>query len=217
MPISYQAALRILAKEKGHFLLPKKGTEDYEKVRKMMSETAMSTEHETKKRVSKKAAKAKPDVVEMSSSDEEVKHVAAPPPMKNDTKLIDQTGMDKKVVKNVEEKPKASKAKGGVKRSGKTKSEAETSFLENQNTGPSTTVSTMTPDQSKDIKKSLAKKGPKLSVKADPAEQTIDTMNHEATGPTVDGDKQFSFIEFRKKLLCQSATSRGCGNERSKI
>lgn len=53
MPISYQAALRMLAKEKGGFTVPKKGSADYDKVRKMMGETEMSEEHSVKKRVGK--------------------------------------------------------------------------------------------------------------------------------------------------------------------
>jgi hypothetical protein len=209
MPIPYAAALRMLAKEKGHFVLPKKGSADYDRVRKLMGETEMSSEHAIKKRVKKEKMSKKgsvDQVLEVSSSDEDgVKKVAAPPPMKMDTQLIDQpvavAEESKKVVDPSVKKVKRS-AKGKVGRDGKTKAEAETSFLENQNTGPSAVITAQTASQKKDIEKSLKKKGPKLSVKADPAEQTIDTMNKDATGATVDGAAQFNFIEFRKKLLC---------------
>jgi hypothetical protein len=80
MPISYQAALRMLAKEKGGFTVPKKGTADYDKVRKLMSETEMSADHEVrrkasaptsgevKKRVSKKMAASKEPKIKSSAS-----------------------------------------------------------------------------------------------------------------------------------------------------
>jgi hypothetical protein len=89
-----------------------------------------------------------------------------------------------------------------VRRDGKTKVEAETDALENTNTGPSAVISPQNADQKKQIAKALKKKGPPTDVKADPAEQTIDTMNKEAKGPSVDGAAQFNFVEFRKKLLC---------------
>lgn len=222
MPISYQAALRMLAKEKGHFVLPKKGSEDYSKVRKMMEETEMSAEHEVKKRIGRRLRAVDANAsnryvkgvrtpgvkggdVVLDSSSDEGKHVAAPPPMKVDTKLIDQPVAvvedSKKVVKGAVKKPKKG-AKGGVQRDGKTKAEAGTEEIENTNTGPSAIISAQTAGQKKDIEKALKKKGPKLDVKADPAEQTIDTMNKDATGPSVDGHAQFNFVEFRKKLLC---------------
>lgn len=213
MPISYQAALRMLAKERGHFALPKKGSEDYNKVRKMMEETEMSGEHEVKKRVGRKLT-----AVDAAASNRYAKGVRtpglkakggasmeAPPPMKVDTVLIDQPVAvvedSKKIVKKVASKPMKG-AKGGVRRDGKTKQEAKTDEVENTNTGPSAIISPQNAGQKKQIEKALKKKGPTTEVKADPAEQTIETMNKDATGPALDGHAQFNFVEFRKKLLC---------------
>jgi hypothetical protein len=209
MPVSYQAALRMLAKEKGHFVLPKKGTADYDKVRKMMSETEMSPEHEVKKRMSKgkkgKTSGAGDVVLGASSSDEEVKKVMAPPPMKMDTELIDQPGakISKKAVKNAKTAPKKS-AKGGVKRTGETEVETAVNALENTNTGPGAVISNQLPGQEEKIKKSLKKKGPKIvEVNPNPDEATIDAMNQGAKrDDDIDGSRQFSFIEFKKKLMC---------------
>lgn len=55
MAISYQAALRLYAKQKGGFVIPKKGSADYDAVKKLMGETEDAPEHATKKRMSKKA------------------------------------------------------------------------------------------------------------------------------------------------------------------
>ena len=53
MPISYQAALRLYAKEKGHFVIPKKGSADYEAIKKLQEGTEMGPEHAVKKRSKK--------------------------------------------------------------------------------------------------------------------------------------------------------------------
>ena len=215
MPISYQAALRMLAKEKGGFTVPKKGSEDYEKVRKLMGETEMSAEHEVKKRVSKKSKMESMAMADSSvggsvsgkkkrASKTPVTGTSAPPPMKVDTVLIDQPGAKKSKTVIDPSTIKVQKgAKGGVTRSGKTKSEEAKNALVNTDTGPSAEISNQLPGQAEKIKKTLRKKcDAKVTVNPDPAEQTIETMNKEATGPMVDGEKQFSFIEFRKKLLC---------------
>ena len=55
MPISYQSALRVYAKKHGKFTLPKKGSSEYDEVRKIMAETEMTGEHEVKKRTKKEA------------------------------------------------------------------------------------------------------------------------------------------------------------------
>ena len=201
MPISYAAALRMLAKERGHFSLPKKGSDDYEKVRQLMIQTEMSAEHEVKKRATRvtKAGKVS------GHGNPLVTGTDAPPPMKVDTTIIDNppaSDVKEKKVRNAAKKPVIG-AKGGVKRSGRTKAEESMDAQVNGlGTAPSTVITTQNPDQKKAIKKSLSKKEAKLSVNANPAEQTIDVMNKEATGVSVDGDKQFSFIDFRKKLLC---------------
>jgi hypothetical protein len=114
----------MLAKERGHFVLPKKGSEDYTKVRKMMEETEMSAEHETKKRIGRKMK-----AVDAEASNRYAKGVRtpgvkskggvvseAPPPMKVDTVLIDQPVAvveDSKKVKNPSVRKTVKKGNGG--------------------------------------------------------------------------------------------------------
>ena len=57
MAISWQAALRLYSKQKGHFILPRKGSPEYEAVKKLQGETADGPEHAVKKRTSKKSVK----------------------------------------------------------------------------------------------------------------------------------------------------------------
>ena len=53
MPIPWTAALRLYSKQNGHFILPKKGSPQYEAVRKIQQETDMTPEHAVKKREKK--------------------------------------------------------------------------------------------------------------------------------------------------------------------
>lgn len=53
MPIPWTAALRMYSKQNGHFILPKKGSPQYEAVRKIQQETDMTPEHAVKKREKK--------------------------------------------------------------------------------------------------------------------------------------------------------------------
>jgi hypothetical protein len=56
--ISWPAALRLYAKETGHYILPKKGSAAYDAVKKLQMETEHSPEHEIAKRGNGKKAKA---------------------------------------------------------------------------------------------------------------------------------------------------------------
>jgi ribonuclease D len=210
MAISYQAALRILAKEKGGFTVPKKGSADYEKVRKLMAETEMSAEHETKKRVSKKKPKVvMPDASTMESASKEAKEkeemkkekdrvkqvkrirgkkelvasVALPASMKDVTPPIDAPQaeqMKQKKVRNAMKKV-TGESKGGVKRSGETKPEEVKDFLVNNNTGPSALITTQLAGQKRRIKEVLDEKSDAgMIVDPTPEEATIDAMNKEA-------------------------------------
>jgi hypothetical protein len=230
MPISYQAALRMLAKEKGGFTVPKKGSADYDKVRKLMAETEMSADHEVKKRVAK--AKSKKEVVDVSSSDEDmkkkeevkekqrvkqVKKIRAkkelvgsvpslPAAMKNETPPIDAPQaqqMKAKKVRNAMKKT-TGESSGGVKRSGETKPEEVKNFLVNDNTGPTSLITTQLAGQKRRIKEVLDEKSDAgMIVDPTPEEATIDAMNKEAAKvPALEGRAQFDFITFRRKLLC---------------
>ena len=50
MPIAWAAALRLYGKQKGHFVVPKKGSADYDAVKKLQMETADGPEHAVKRR-----------------------------------------------------------------------------------------------------------------------------------------------------------------------
>ena len=119
MPISYQSALRVYAKKHGKFTLPKKGSSEYDEVRKIMADTEMAGEHEMKKRSKKsvkgavmeapvqvnevkKGRKTKTvnqvnQVVKVESTKKNVMNkptgkvltAEVPPPMKMDTEIID--------------------------------------------------------------------------------------------------------------------------------
>ncbi len=94
MPISWAAALRLYGKQKGAFVVPKKGSADYDAIKKLQASTAMSSEHEIKKRASKKQfmsnneVQVVPEGHELESvarrgaakkSVRDAKHITAPP------------------------------------------------------------------------------------------------------------------------------------------
>jgi hypothetical protein len=59
MAISWVSALRLYAKQTGHYILPKKGSEAYNAVKKIQAETADGPEHSVAKRGEGKRAMAK--------------------------------------------------------------------------------------------------------------------------------------------------------------
>lgn len=226
MPISYQAALRVYAKKMGKFMVPKKGSSEYDEVRKIMGETEMSSEHEIKRRSKKavsepvvakekKVRKSKKKSIDevsalyaSSSGDEKVssKKDMVPPPMKNDTKLIDDPADElkgKKIIKNdIKIKPK--KSSKGVDRTGKPESINDTNMLINSNTGPSAVISAELPGQKEQIKKALkeGKKDKTLIEVKKAKDETIKNMKTDDAVALEGEGVQFSFQALRNKLLC---------------
>lgn len=219
MPIPWASALKIYAKEAGHFILPKKGSEAYEKVKKIASETAMSEEHKLKRKEKKsaivksevkvKAKKEKKRRESLSSEEENErnmkdKKVEMPPAMKNDTAMIDVPEVDKRkrVLKNPEAIPEV-KTKKGVTRTGKTHAENDLDYLENKNIGEGNDLSAQLPGQKEKIEKALKKKpAVKLVTVGNGEEKTIEGMKTDDAVAIEGGNVQFSFQALRNRLLC---------------
>jgi hypothetical protein len=228
MPIAWAAALRMYAKETGSFVLPKKGTEAYEKVKKIQQGTEMSEEHTLKRKVKKekepkmvkekepkmvkekepkmvkekapKKSLARKERAERAMKD---KAVEMPPAMKNDTKMIDVPEIDKreKVLKNPEAIPVA-KSKRGVNRTGKTLAQNDVDYLENKNIGEGQDMSYDFPGQKEKIQKALKKKpADKLVTVGNGEEKTIDGMKTDDAVAIEGGSVQFSFQALRNRLL----------------
>jgi hypothetical protein len=216
MPIAWAAALRMYAKETGSFVLPKKGTEAYEKVKKIQQGTEMSEEHTLKRKpkksavvasevkaVEEKAPKkslARKERAERAMKD---KAVEMPPAMKNDTKMIDVPEINKRerVLKDPESIP-VDKVKRGVNRTGKTLAENDLDYLENKNIGEGQDISAQLPGQKEKIKKALKKKpADKLVTVGNGEEKTIDGMKTDDAVAIEGGSVQFSFQALRNRLL----------------
>ena len=207
MPISFQAALRLYAKERGQFILPKKGSSEYDAVKKLQEGTEMGPEHEIKRR-SRKGKSATEDQ-KGAMGGKIVKGVPqgedsslGPLPPKSKTSEIDpQEGKKKtkKVVSDTITKPKKEKA---VQRDGMTKAAEEVEIMADRNTGPGATVSAQLPGQEAMIKAELkeAKKQVKTKVKENPPEPTIDGMKTDDP-KAIAGSAPFSILSLRKKLL----------------
>ena len=228
MPIAWAAALRMYAKETGSFVLPKKGTEAYEKVKKIQQGTEMSEEHTLKRKVKKekepkmvkekepkmvkekepkmvkekepKKSLARKERAERAMKD---KAVEMPPAMKNDTKMIDVPEINKRerVLKDPESIP-VNKVKRGVNRTGKTLAENDLDYLENKNIGEGQDISAQLPGQKEKIKKALKKKpADKLVTVGNGEEKTIDGMKTDDAVAIEGGSVQFSFQALRNRLL----------------
>jgi len=216
MAISFQAALRLYAKQRGSFILPKKGSAEYEAVKKIQESTEMGPEHEVKKRTSKKNADTsapgkKGKKAEVGGEKDMVLkagvkgNVDEPLPPKAVTKVIDDP---KDEVKNAGPvvpdavKVKENKCKG-VTRSGRTKKEVAQDFIVNENTGPSQVVSAQLPDQKEQIAKELkvAKKTPKIVTVGQGEERTVEGLKTDDPA-AVKGQAPFSIQSLRNRLLC---------------
>jgi hypothetical protein len=220
MPIAWASALRMYAKETGSFILPKKGTEAYEKVKKIQQGTEMSEEHALKRKPKKekepkmvkekepkmvkekepKKSLARKERAERALKD---KAVEMPPAMKNDTKMIDVPEIDKRerVLKNPESIP-VDKVKRGVNRTGKTLAQNDVDYLENKNIGEGQDMSYDFPGQKEKIKKALKKKpADKLVTVGNGEEKTIDGMKTDDAVAIEGGSVQFSFQALRNRLL----------------
>jgi hypothetical protein len=219
MPISWAMALKLYAKESGNFILPKKGSDAYDKVKKIQSGTEMKDEYKLKRKEKKVAkepvakamtkAKGRKRSESLSSQEESEramkdKAVEMPPSVKNDTKMIDVPEIDKRkrVLKNPESIPEQ-KGKGGVTRTGKTVQENDLNYLENNNIGEGQDISAQLPGQKEKIEKALKKKpAKKLVTVGNGEEKTIDGMKTDDAVAIEGGKTQFSFQALRNRLLC---------------
>ncbi len=195
-------------------MLPKKGSAEYEAVKKLQSETEMGPEHEVKKRgrksaeamggkIAKGEIKGKKAPTPQGASSEVTSRAGDDlvPPRVNTTSIDPQEGKKgvKKVVAKTISKPKQEKA---IQRDGLTKAAEEAEIMTNRNTGPGATVSAQLPGQKDMIKAELkeAKKQVKAKVQENPPEETIDNMKTDDP-KAIEGKAPFSILALRKKLL----------------
>jgi hypothetical protein len=139
--ISWQAAMRLYAKQRGAFIVPKKGSAEYEAIKKLQAETEMAPEHEVKKRQSKKTTIAR-GTLGAAGLEMKLEAGAGPagepkvPPPAQATKPIDLPQREKRQKKKVENAAEIPvKESKGVSRTGKTHGANTQDFLENRNTG----------------------------------------------------------------------------------
>ena len=220
MPISWAAALRLYGKSKGSFVLPKKGSSDYEAVKKLMSETEYGPEHEVKRRHrSPKRPHREPSPADVKGSRGKGKKMGqaeAPlesgvaPPAKMEvpppaTKPVDQehkTARRRPKVKDAAEKP-VKEEKKKVQRSGLTKKEETVEFLEDMNTGAGGALAPQFAGQGAAIKAKLKadKKTEKVVTVGEGEERTLEGMKTDDP-QAISGKAPFSFQALRNKLLC---------------
>lgn len=215
--MTYAQALKAYAQKHGKFILPKKGSAEYNEVRSMMeSELGRDTAEQIARGRRATSIAEKPNATSegnlVVSDAQELKtaHGAVPknkkriepPPMK--TKIIDDPADElkgKKIVKDAEKPEK--KVKGsGVNRTGKSTAINNTEMLVNSNTGMSAEVSAQKPEQKEKIKKDLKKKV-ETTIEVDKAtDKTIQNMKTDDTEALDGGNIPFSMSALRKKLLC---------------
>ena len=208
-------------------MVPKKGSADYEAVKKLQAGTEMSAEHEVKKRTSKKAkAEAMKVVAETHEPRTKMKRApsgkgsAAPDVTRNHdpivppaagTKPLEAAGgagsraqltkKEEKVVEEVAKKPE--KKRRGVKSSGLTAGAETQEFLANDNVMGGGAASAQLPGQKERLKKTLKKKEDeaKIVTVGNGEERTLEGMKTDDP-KAVSGDKPFSFQALRNRLLC---------------
>jgi hypothetical protein len=229
--IPWTSALRIYAKQKGHYIVPKKGSEAYDEVKKIQNETEMAEEHAVKRKpkaekaASKKAAGVKEDLppahLDASVVKGKVSRKKAPTgargaeesltregdavlPAKAHTTPIDDSrkGKATKIIEPEAQPEKVSKK--GLTRTGKTVKADTQNFIENKNTGVSAVVTAQLAGQKEEIVKALkvAKKTPKIvTVGSGDKEATIDAMKTDDPA-AIEGKAPFSIQSLRNRLLC---------------
>jgi hypothetical protein len=224
MPIAWAAALRLYGKQKGHFVVPRKGSPDYDAVKKIQMETADGPEHAVKKRVSKKKssevvvaeahepttkAKKAPTRKGGAAPDTTRDHNPIVPPAQG-TKPLEAAGgagskaqdlKEEPVVKE-ESKKKAPKRRG-VKASGLTAAAATFQELTEKNLMDGGAAAAQLPGQKERIKKSLAKKEgeEKMMEVGDGSEKTLEGLKSDDP-VALSGRRPFSFQALRNQLLC---------------
>lgn len=111
---------------------------------------------------------------------------------------VNPSTVEKAVLENPEDKPVAEPK--GVRSSGETKKMDFQNFVANENTGPSTAITTQLPGQKELIKKVLSKKVPKLSTPLkNPTDDT--TKNLKTNDPkAIEAKAPFSFNALRLRL-----------------
>ena len=220
MPIAWTSALRLYAKQKGAFIVPKKGSPDYEAIKKLQNETADGPEHAVKKRQSKKASGATSDLLPGIATGKVSKKKAptgaggasevttregdAVLPPAVDTKIIDpqdKEGQKKPRVKNASKVPER-KVKG-VTSAGVTKKEETGDFIKNKNVGMTAVVSAQSAEQKKELKKALkqAKATPSIVTVREGTDETIENMKTD-DAPAIEARAPFSIQALRNRLLC---------------
>jgi len=213
MPIPFQSALRIYAKNTGQFIMPRKGTDAYNAVKQIQSSTNMAPEHELKRRGGRGAmgGRAEPlpgGVTERSAQDLKYAGPEAyafePKAPKVDTKPIDtpQLPPPSKVVEPEKNKPK--RKRKPVTTTGKTEVENVREEIINDNIGSGGVVAPQFPGQKEDIQKALkaSKRTPKMVTVGQGQEATIDNLKSDDPKALKGENVQFSFSALRSKLLC---------------
>jgi hypothetical protein len=225
MPISWTAALRLYGKQKGHFIVPRKGSPEYEAVKKLQTETEHGPEHEVKKRAGKKGKKE--EVVVMEAHEPTTKAKKAPTrkggaapevtrnhdpllPPASGTKPLESAGGAGSKAQMLKEEPvvkdevkKEVKKRKGVKSSGLTAGAETVKNLTDSNLMDGGSAAAQLPGQTKRIKKSLEKKEGEVKVVevGNGEEKTLEGLKSDDP-EAVSGRKPFSFQALRNQLLC---------------
>ena len=206
MPISWAAALRMYGKQKGAFVVPKKGSPEYEAVKKLQGETEMGPEHEVKRR----ARKVKNPQTLALPADGVNESLPPPTEKKSKTKPLEGTGgaqtkpevLKKKEVEDAAEIPEK-KDKKGLSRSGKTRKTDTVEELTDRNLGEGGALAPAFAGQKEGIKKQLAqnRKTARVVSVGNGEERTLEGMKTDDPA-AIEGRAPFSFQALRNKLLC---------------
>ena len=209
MPISWAAALRMYGKQKGHFIVPRKDSEDYHAVKKLQQSTEMSAEHEVKRR----QRKGKGMTGATMAVPEGGVNASLPPPAANKsvTKPIDSAGGIGSKAEGLKKKPEVEdaakvpekKGKKGLARSGKTVKADTVQELEDRNLGDGGALAPAYAGQKAGIKKQLEqnRKTARVVSVGEGEEKTIDGMKTDDP-KAVSGSAPFSYQALRNRLLC---------------
>lgn len=208
MPISWAAALRMYGKQKGAFVVPKKGSSDYDAIKKIQQETEMSPEHEVKRR--QRRPKGKDTTLAVPEGGV---NASLPPPtvQKSKTKPLEDAGGAGSRAEMFQEKPKVEDAaavpekagKKGLARSGKTKKADTVQELTDRNLGDGGALAPSFAGQKEGIKKQLAqnRKTDRVVSVGNGEERTLEGMKTNDPA-AVEGRAPFSIQSLRNRLLC---------------
>jgi len=207
MPISWAAALRMYGKQKGAFVVPKKGSAEYDAIKKLQTETEMSEEHEVKRRARRVKTPQTLAVPEGGVNE------SLPPPTekKSVTKPLEAAGGAGSKAQNLKTKPEVEnaaeipekKAKKGLTRTGKTTKVDTVEDLTNTNLGEGGALAPSYAGQKAGIKKQLEqnRKTARVVSVGNGEERTLEGMKTDDP-MAIAGKAPFSFQALRNKLLC---------------